>query len=944
VSYVKVEDIYKATNGGLDIILQYFPQANNSVADSRRKFKLRNVEKTASATLKRLSDGNWVVTDFGGDGKPKNAIAIVQEEENCDFKTAIQLIAERFNILAEEVRTEIQKPDFKQRDAEQEEIDGTWYFQVKDFTEKELKSIFSEKVWQYAETLKNTTAVEYLSSLCRKYFFYSLESYTIIKDRRATVISSNEHYPIMMFEVTTATGKKIKKIYQPLSLDKGKRFMYYGGRPDDHIFGLSQCVKKYNDLNAGMDEEYLSDDEESKAEERKEKKIDEIILCTGGSDALNVAALGYEVVWLNSESAKLNGDNFKSISRICHKFCNLPDIDATGRRTAHELNMIYLDVCIINLPPSLADRRDWRGNPCKDVRDYFKYYGAKAFADLVKSALPYKFWHQKPRYKDKKITGYDYDVNNACLYWFLAQNGYFQFRTGGGENSIYISIVGNTVKEITPKDIKNFVNDFLQARNEDVNLRNTFYRTTQLNSTSFENLPFIKIDFTDFTKESQFMFFQNQTWEINKNTIIDHRPGDVQRYVWEEEVIPHRVKLLEDFFTITHDKVNDEYSIEIKNTQCLFFQYVINTTRMYWKIEEKGIEDTTENGEKFIRKDLNEKEIKEQQMHLINRIYTIGYLIMRYKDPSRPWAVWAMENKVVEESVSDGGSGKSITMKFPRFFMKSETLSARDPRMTENKHLLENITEHVDYVLSDDCHEYMNFSYFYPMITGEWHINPKNTRSFTLSFAQGPKLGFSSNYAPKNADPSTERRLLYTVFSDYYHHGPSDEHAEARTPKDDFGKNLFDDFTEEEWNLALNFGAQCVKTYLNYEKIVPPMTNVTQRQLLGEMGDAFKPWADVYFSEISGRLDEMILKEEAQNDCIQKNNLKGWSSQKFGKSLKAWCKFQGYKLNPKELRNKDGRIIRKHKYKDMGVDKETTKEMIYIQTKAEINDTTDLPF
>lgn len=938
--FVKAEDVLKATNGGLDVILSYYPQADAS--NPRKKFKLRTTEKTASATLKKLGDGNWVVTDFGGDGKPKNAISIVMEEEGVDFKTAIKLIAEKYNVLPEERRVELLKPEFRTREADPEEEDGIWTFDVKDLTEKELKVIFSEKVWEYAIQVSKGKAEEHLRKICAKYYFRSLASYTVVKDRKATTILSTDTYPIFMFEVKLG-DKLIKKIYQPLSLDKSKRFMYYGGRPDEHIFGLSQCVKVYDELNPA---EYTSDDEEEQQKQRKEKKIDEIILCTGGSDALNVAAMGYEVVWLNSETAKLIGEQFKSIARLCHKVCNLPDLDITGKRTAHELNMVYLDICIVMLPASLAERKDWRGNACKDVRDYFKYHGKKAFDTIVKASIPYKFWGQRPKYdKDKNVIGYEYDVNNACLYWFLSQNGYFQFRTGGGQNSIYISIKGNTVKEITSKDIRQFVNDFLASRNEDINLRNTFYRTTQLNSTSFENLPFIDVDFTDYDKERQFMFFANKTWEITKSQILEYKPGEVNRYVWEEEVIKHRVKLLDDFFTISHDAENDEYAIAIHNRDCLFFRYLINTTRMFWKVEEKGIEDKLPDGTQYIRKELTDEERKEQDMHLINRIYSIGFLIYRYKDPSRPWAVWTMENKVIEDSVSDGGSGKSICSKFPRFFMKSETLPARDPRMTENKHLLENITEHTDYVLVDDCHEYMNFGYFYPMITGEWHINPKNTRGFTLGYAQGPKLNFTSNFAPKNADPSTERRLLYTVFSDYYHHGPSEEHTEARTPKDDFGKNLFDDFTDEEWNLALNFGAQCVKAYLNFEKINPPMNNVTQRQLLGEMGEAFKAWADVFFSVESGRLDCFVLREEAQEDCIRKNNLKGWSAQKFGKAMKAWAKFKGFKLNPKTLRNKDGRIIRKHKTRDgSGNEVETTKEMIYVQTKDEIDVTTELPF
>jgi hypothetical protein len=937
MSFVKVEDILRATNGGLDVILNYFPQASDSVKDQRKKFKTRN-EKTASATIKQLPDGNWVLTDFGGDAKPKNAITITMEEENVDYGTAIKLLAERYGVLPEKHTGDLLRPNFKQRDATPEENDGEWTFQTKPFGEFEIRTIIADKVWEWVKS-NYKDPVEHLSAVFRKYNFHCLESYTITKNRKTTILSSTPQYPMYMFEVAV-DGKSVKKIYQPLSLDKAKRFMYYGGRPDTHIFGLAACVKKYNELNP---QEYEGAEEE--AEQRKEKKLEEIILCTGGSDALNVAALGYEVVWLNSETAKLSGDQFKSIAKLTDKFCNLPDIDATGKRAAHELNMVYLDVCIINLPAELADKRDWRGNSCKDVRDYFKYWGKKAFDALVKSALPYKFWSQKPQFdKNKNLVGYIYEVNNACLYWFLSQNGFYQFRTGGGENSIYIRIDGNIVGEVTAKDIRNFVNNYLQARNEDVALRNTFYRTTQLNSTSFENLPYIEIDFTDFTKESQFMFFHNKTWEINRSEIIEHRPGDVPRYVWEEEVIQHRVKLMPDYFTITHDSQNEEYSITVHNTECLFFRYLINTTRMFWKVEEQGIEETADDGTKTIRKVLTDEERKEQDMHLINRIYTIGYLIFRYKDPSRPWGVWAMENKVIEDSVSDGGSGKSICMKFPRFFMKSETLPARDPRMTENKHLLENVNEHTDYVLIDDCHEYINFSFFYPMITGEWHINPKNTRGYTLDYDNSPKIGFSSNYAPKNADPSTERRLLYTVFSDYYHHGPSEEHAEPRTPKDEFGKNLFNDFTEDEWNLALNFGAQCVKAYLNFEKINPPMNNVTQRQLLGEMGDAFKAWADVYFSNEAERLDAFILREEAQEDCIRKNNLKGWSAQKFSKAMKAWAKFHGYTLNPKQLRNKDGRIIRKHSYKENGTEHTTTKEMLYVQTKPEINDKTDLPF
>lgn len=284
-----------------------------------------------------------------------------------------------------------------------------------------------------------------------------------------------------------------------------------------------------------------------------------------------------------------------------------------------------------------------------------------------------------------------------------------------------------------------------------------------------------------------------------------------------------------------------------------------------------------------------------------------------------------MESKITDEGESSGGSGKSIMMSYPKYFMKTEYLPGKNNKMTENKHLLENVTEHTDYIITDDAHEYLNFTFFFPMITGPWTINPKNTKSFTLDYSQSPKMGFSSNFPPRNNDPSTERRILYTVFSDYYH-DITEEFAEARTPRDNYGKNLFQDFTDEEWNSALNLGAQCIQLYLNYDKISPPMENVTQRQLKGLMGDAFLGWADVYFSEESGNINTSIVRTEAMDDFVRTQGIKGWSSKKFGAALKAWCKFYGHTFNPKDIANPKGRIIENKDGK--------TQELIHIRTKG----------
>ena len=88
-NYIKAEDIYKETNGGLDIILAYYPEANE-----RKSFKIRD-EKTASTSLRQYK-GIYFVTDFGNESKGMNAIDVVMQEEGIEFRDAILYINERF--------------------------------------------------------------------------------------------------------------------------------------------------------------------------------------------------------------------------------------------------------------------------------------------------------------------------------------------------------------------------------------------------------------------------------------------------------------------------------------------------------------------------------------------------------------------------------------------------------------------------------------------------------------------------------------------------------------------------------------------------------------------------------------------------------------------------------------------------------------------------------
>tara|TARA_R110002020_G_C16314529_1_gene774162 strand:- start:19 stop:2940 length:2922 start_codon:yes stop_codon:yes gene_type:complete len=935
--YIDQKDILKETDGGLKIILHYYPQAERCVQNTRYKFKKRVTEKTASANLKLMPDGNWVVTDFG-EGKSRNGILVCMEEENLSFKDAIQLLAERYGIKEGGTPAEILKPTITDRPAKPEENEKEWYFELnEEFSEMEVRNVLAEHAIPYkGKGSEKVIQFDKVKEVFRRYNFYSLKSYSMVKDRKVIIISATDKYPIFMWD-----EGDFKKIYQPLSVDKSRRFMYYGERKKDFLHGLSACHKAY-EKNYPKGAEEILDEDSGEMIKPTPIKLESIFYVSGGSDGMNLAMIGENVVWGNSETAKLTKDQFKKMSYIAEKVINVPDIDATGLREAHRLSSEHLQLYTVELPAELKLKPDKRGNPSKDVRDYLKHFNAYSFQQLVKTALPYQFW-DVIRVKNKMGVWKDsFEVKNTRMYNFLRKNGFFRIELQNEKlGYIYIQIVDNVVKQIKANEVKSYINQFLAGIAAEETLRDTFYRSNQVNEGSLSNLPTIDIDFSDYDKTNQFFFFENKTVQVNAKQIIEYKPGEIQRYVWEDELVKHNFKMQEPQFKIT-TRTDGTLDIDILKKDCIFLNYLINTSRVFWRkeLEEALDEKSPAEAEAYRTRHkfdiagelLSEEEINEQKQHLINKIYTMGYLLHRYKDPSRPWAVFAMDHRIGDDGESHGGSGKSIAYKAIRHFMKSVTLDGRKNKLTEDQFIYENVTVHTDFILIDDANQFLDFQFFFAPLTGDLTVNPKNNQRFIIPFKDVPKIALTSNFVVRNLDSSTERRLLYAVFSDYYHKNSNNHYREDRTVKDDFGINiLMDDFPESDWNDFYNFMLQCCQFYMNHEKIEPPMNNVEQRNLISIMGEAFHSWADVYFSEESGFLDTLVVRNDAFED-FKRNTRAGWTSQKFSKALHAWARYYHWELDPDEFKNGQGRIIRKVEKDGRSI----SAEMIYIRTKKDV--------
>jgi hypothetical protein len=585
-----------------------------------------------------------------------------------------------------------------------------------------------------------------------------------------------------------------------------------------------------------------------------------------------------------------------------------------------------------------------RGKPRKDFRDFVEVrLKNEDFRNLLTLAMPAKFWSVN---KNDKTGKMQYDIDSDCLHYFLKLNGFYSLYDENSSSAKYVRVIGNIVQSIKAKDIRKFLRGFAKERFLHREIRNLLLNSSRLSDSALENLEEITLDFTSFTPRSQFFFFLRSSWEVTGFGIKEHKgnAGTSDRYVWEKNVIMHDTKILPDMFTITRRKLadgTDDWDITINEHRSHIFNYLVNTSRVYWRKElEYLLEDLDMDSADRYRLEhifdiagpnLSPEEIREQKLNLINKIFSIGFILHRYKSPSQAWAPQAMDNKIGDYGECNGRSGKSFFFKAFDYFMNVVKLSGRNPKLMDNPHVFDQVNQHTDLVLVDDCDQYFSTGMFFDCITSDMTVNPKNNQSFNIPFKDSPKFAFTTNYVPKEFDPSTEGRLLYMVFSDYYHQRtPDNDYHETRSIRDDFGKNLLTDYNEEEWNQDINFMIQCCRFYLSLVdesiKIQPPMDNIMKRKYKADMGDHFENWAYSYFAEDSDRLDALIVREEAFEAYKRFSGLKQCTMQKFSKALKGFAKLCPYiaELNPDELLNSSGRIVKKVEGK--------TTDMIYLRT------------
>lgn len=861
-----IQRILDASNRGLDIITDCCPAAAKVVNNTKKAFRLRSDERTPSAYLYPPKDSGdcWHVKDYGmADGEGYfSPIDIYMREHGyvkSQFSLAIHELAERYGV-EETLQKSVNKPDIEQRTALPEEVGQPPVVACRDgFTNEELR------------TWGPCVKPEHLTELG----WQAVVSVQSTKDGKTTIKKSTPTYPIFVqncaYTNANGTSGSFQKLYEPKNYDKRFRFSSIGEKPSDYVFGLNALRSKFMSNN--------------------EEKIDAVILVSGGSDAVNCLSMGFQPVWLNSETANLSEATFRTLQSYAKRVILIADNDETGRETARRLALRFPQLYTVWFTAEdMGGLHDSRHGLCKDLKDYIMLHHSKR--DMEKLVKRAKKSHYADYQTDKNGKG-SYTISETALTYFLWLNGYSQIKDVNDPKPQYIYEKNGIVSHVKAKDIHNFLKEWCEHEGVSELLQNTLMKScrTMITDSTGHLTMRDDMDFSSATPTSQTVYFNNSKVTVTADS-INHQPYSAYtggRYVWEESVVKHTYRKLKPQFTWEKDEEGRYIITFAEDAPSKLARVVRNMARLHWrKQDELGLQ-------------LTEEEVVEEMQALVVIMLMIGYLLHRHKSPSAAYAAllldYAIGNSPKERN---GRSGKTFLLKAVGALLKMEYIDMSNLAKKSNQQFgFSGVKESTGLIIVDECPENFAFNELYAKISDDMEVERKGKDPVVIPFSKAPKFGIATNHTLKDHSPSTEGRFAPVVVADYYHVKTQlNDYRETRKISDEFHQNLLDlEYAETDWQADIHFMLECLQMFLSLpvadRRQMPPIKNIEQRELQAAISDGFRQWADEVLGEGSEYLDKPVKADLLLGLYKQETN-SPISPKGFTEQLMKWCKYASH--------------------------------------------------
>ena len=451
------------------------------------------------------------------------------------------------------------------------------------------------------------------------------------------------------------------------------------------------------------------------------------------------------------------------------------------------------------------------------------------------------------RWGDEICTFWDVDdkgkasVNRYKLQVFLTTVGGFRLYFYDNGSTIYrlVRVKDGFVEEASTEQIKRFIKDYVDKLPDSFDggvtpqdLLELIYKgaTVLFSDAFFEFFERAELSFLKDTKNEAYFPFKNGVVVVSKTEITLKSYGELGKVVWKSQVIDHFVII--------------DQEIELEKIE-------------YFRFIEK-ISDSD----------------KDRYIYALG---LIGYLLHNYKDPSRPFSVILAEE--TEKEANGGGTGKGIFVKALGYLLNIVRVDGKNFKF-DKSFAFQRVDLDTRILAIEDTRRNVDFEGFYSIITEGITVEKKNKDELFIPYSDSPKVMFTTNYTIPNSGNHAKRRQKVLEFSGYF--GP------GRTPEDEFGHKLFDDWDKDEWNRFYNLMFDCVQGYLEFGVLeVKSSEKIKRKQIRVQFGEEFLE----YFLGILEEEVGWIKLEQLYNDFMTMSGFdkKDYSNKRFTKGIEESC-------------------------------------------------------